>query len=120
MPHTILKNQPNGRVTIHVVGEPSGNVIVVGNNSVSNLAIGSEVMSGAIIRSLKWGCGDGFITLTRGANAVAFFNNTGKMNLADLATLGMFPAANIVVNLSANAFAILEIDKVFASVVSAY
>lgn len=120
MPYTILKNQKNGKVAIHVAGANSGDIIVVGNSTVSNLATGAEVLSGAAIRKVKWGCGDGFITILRHTTPVAVLSQSGEMDFSDIAVLTLNSAANVVVNMSANAFCVVEIDKVFSSVVSVY
>lgn len=99
-----------GRVVVHVPATET--FVVVGNNSVSNLAVGSENVASAVITKIFY---SGNTTVARGANTV-FSASTGDSGLWDLSaadiTLNQFPAANIVVTIGTGGNpAVLEIRK---------
>ncbi len=115
MPYTLLSNKVNGRATIHVISANSGDIIVVGNSTVSNLTANSvEVISGAAIRRVSWGT-DGNIKILRGANVVLVLTQSDQLDL-DGCAITLDSTANIVINVSsANSFAVLEISKQFST-----
>jgi hypothetical protein len=115
MPYRIVSNKLNGKVTIHVVGANSGDIIVAGNNSVSNIATGAEILNGAYIRKLYWNTDSPWV-IKRGANTVLVLGAGAGPEL-DLSALPMSLdyAANVSCNTvaaTANAFLILELSKV--------
>jgi len=123
MATTITSNRKNTSLVIHVAGANSGNVVVAGNSTTTNVngtntcvAIGDEVLTGAYITQAVWGCdGTGHIQVLRGANLVAVYDSTGQHEYAGTGMpLTVDSAANVVINLvgSANAFITLELQKV--------
>lgn len=117
MPYRFMSNKFNGKATIHVAAANSGDIIVVGNNSVSNLVVNAtctEVIAGAFIRKVSWGT-DVNWSIKRGANVVMVLTGSGEMHL-DAMAMNLDPTANISANTSsANSFLILHIDKIFAA-----
>jgi hypothetical protein len=123
MAYTLLKNAKNGKAVIHVVGaQASANVIVVGNNSTSNLAVGTEVLSHAHIRRVMWSGGTDAapLILKRGATNVAFFTSTGDLRFNEMCALNQLSTANIDIVCTANAFIMVEVDKFFSNTTSEY
>jgi hypothetical protein len=122
MAYSFLWNKFNGKCAIHLA--PAGNcdIVVVGNNSVSNLTsngTSSEVISGAMIRRVIWST-DTSILVKRGANTVIVLTQTGDIRFDGL-SVDLFPDAGINVGtISANSFLIIEVDKKFSSVTSVY
>lgn len=120
MPYTLLDNKPNGnKVTIHVVAANSGDIIVVGNNTVSNLTSNaSEIIAGAVIRRVQWST-DSPWTIKRGANTVIVLG-TGHNDLRfhEMSAINLYPTANISANTAAataNSFLLIEISKSFSA-----
>ena len=122
MAYTILSNKKNTSATIHV--NSNSNIIIAGNNSVSNVAIGTEVLSGASITQVAYGCdGNGHIQVLRGANVVGIYDSTAYIDYAGNGmALDLHPAANLVINFvgSANCYCIIEVQKKIASTTSDY
>lgn len=123
MPTTITSNKKNTSLVIHVAGANSGNIIVSGNSTTTNVngtstcvAVGDEVLTGAYITQAVWGCdGTGHIQILRGANVVAVYDSTGQHEYAGTGMpINLYPAANVVVNLigSANCYVMFELQKV--------
>lgn len=112
----IISNRKNTSVVLHVSSANSGNLVVAGNSSVSNLAISNEILTGAYITQVVWGCdGTGHIQVLRGANLVAVYDSTGQHEYAGTGMpINMYPAANLVINLvgSANSFIAIELQKI--------
>lgn len=119
---SVISNKKNTSLVLHVASANSGNVVVAGNSSTTNVngtstcvAIGDEVLTGAYITQVYWGCdGTGHIQILRGANLVAVYDSTGQHEYAGTGMpLNMYPTANVVVNLigSANSFITLELQK---------
>lgn len=119
---TITSNKKNTSATIHVSAANSGNIIVSGNSTTTNvgatatcLAIGDEVLSGAYITQIFWGCdGNGHIQILRGATLVGVYDSTGYYDYAGNGMpLNVSPTANLVVNFvgSSNSYCLLEIQK---------
>lgn len=114
----VISNKPQGSCVLHFNAN-SGNIIVAGNNSVSNVATGSEVLTGASIRKITFGAapsGTAYWTVARGANVVAVCDGTGILNFTGEfgAALNLFPAANLVCTLtgSTNGFIMVELAKI--------
>ena len=112
----VISNRKNTSVVLHVASANSGNLVVAGNSSVSNLAISDEVLTGAYITQVVWGCdGTGHIQVLRGANLVAVYDSTGQHEYAGTGMpINMYPSANLVINLvgSANSFIAIELQKI--------
>lgn len=104
---TILRKSKGGKVHLHFAA--TANVVVQGNNSVSTLALGAEVVANAGITKMV---GYGGWTIARGANTVATVNNYFKYNFAELgAPLNTDSTANIVLTLTGSGFIMLEVSK---------
>ena len=117
-----ISNRKNTSFVIHVSAANSGNVVVSGNSTTTNvagtstcIATGNEVMSGAYITQAVWGSdGVGSIQVLRGSTLVAVYDSTGQKDYAGCGIpLNVNPAANLVVNFvgSSNAYCILELQK---------
>ncbi len=112
MAYRVLRNARNGFIALNCVGN-TGNVIVVGNNTVSNIATQDEVVSGAGIRSVTWAT-DANIQISRGANVVMILTQSGCEILPRALTLD--PAANLVVSsTSANSWLMIELNKLYSN-----
>lgn len=114
MSYRILSNKENGAVTIHF---NAANTMTIAGNTTngSNVAKGSETLTGGYISQAFWGTdGSGTIQLRRGGTLVAIFDSTGYK---DYAGSGMPLSANsdqtIAVTFvgSANAYLMLEVQK---------
>lgn len=112
---TITSNKKNTSLVVHVSAANTGNVVVVGNSSQSNIATGNEVLTGAYITQAFWGSdGAGSIQILRGSTLVAVYDSTGYKDYAGSGMpLSVGQAANLVVNFvgSSNAYVILEMQK---------
>lgn len=117
-----VSNRKNTSFVLHVSAANSGNVVVAGNSTTTNvagtstcIATGDEVMTGAYITQAVWGSdGAGSIQVLRGATLVAVYDSTGQKDYAGCGIpLNVNPTANLVVNFvgSSNAYCILELQK---------
>lgn len=117
-----VSNRKNTSFVIHVSAANSGNVVVSGNSTTTNvagtstcIATGNEVMTGAYITQAFWGCdGTGTVQVLRGSTLVAVYDSTGQKDYAGCGMpLNINPTANLVVNFvgSSNAYCILELQK---------
>jgi hypothetical protein len=104
----ILSNKKNTKITLNVTGN-SANIIVVGNSTVSNIALPTENVASASIRRIQWGT-DTLIKVFRGANLVITVTQTGEMFFEQ--AMGLDSTANIdVQTTSANSWMLLEVYK---------
>lgn len=112
---TITSNRKNISAVIHASAANSGNIIIAGNSSVSNVATSNEVLTGAYITQATWGCdGSGHIQILRGATLVAVYDSTGQVDYAGFGIpLSVGKTANLTINFvgSSNAYCLLEIQK---------
>lgn len=112
----VISNRKNTSVVLHVASANSGNLVIAGNSTVSNVAISDEVLTGAYITQVVWGCdGTGHIQVLRGANLVAVYDSTGQHEYAGTGMpINMYPSANLVINLvgSSNSFIAIELQKI--------
>jgi len=117
-----ISSRKNTSFVIHVSAANSGNIVLAGNSTTTNVngtstcvAIGDEVFSGAYITQAFWGCdGTGHIQVLRGSTLVATYDSTGQKDYAGCGMpLNINPAANLVVNFvgSSNAYCLLELQK---------
>lgn len=122
MAYTILSNKKNLAATIHFNSNSS--LVIAGNNSVSNVAISTENLTGASISQIAWGCDpNGSIQVLRGANLVGVYDSTSYIDYAGNGmALDLHPGANLVVNFigSANCSCVIEIQKKVANTTSDY
>lgn len=83
MASSILHNRKNLSVTVHATSNAT--FVIAGNNSVSNVATGDEVLTGAAIKQIWYGSPSGngaFWTVKRGSNTIAIVDGTGWMDFA--------------------------------------
>lgn len=115
MAHTILSNKKNTSAVIHFATSNSS-LVIAGNNSVSNVAISDETLTGAYITQAVWGCdGVGHIQIFRGATLVIVLDSTGQQEYAGCGMpISVGQTANLDVKFvgSANSYVMLEIQKV--------
>ncbi len=109
----ILKNSNNGVVTIHAVANST--FVIAGNSTVSNVAIGAEIVRSASIRRIHHGAQNvGYWIVARGANTVAVLSGT---DVQDYVVSGnpitLDPTANLVVTLvgTTNGYIMVEMIK---------
>jgi len=72
MPYRIMNNKKNGSVCLHMSSN-SGNIVIAGNSSVSNIAMAGENIATAVINQLWAGSPSGansYWEIKRGANVV--------------------------------------------------
>lgn len=118
---TFLSNKKNLSATIHVSAANSGNIIVSGNSTTTNVggtstcfAVSNEVLNGAVITQVFWGTDAGSIQILRGSNLVSTFTQSGQVDYAGSGmALTKDKAANVVINFagSANGYCIIELQK---------
>lgn len=114
MATTIMSNKKNTSFVVHAAAANS-TLVIAGNSSVSNVATGSETLSGAYIAQAVWGCdGAGSINVKRGTTLVAVYDSTGQHDYAGCGIpITVNPTANLVIEFvaSANSFIVLELQK---------
>jgi hypothetical protein len=112
-----MLNRKNTSAVLHLTAN-SGNVVIVGNNSVSNLAVGTEIINGAYITQVAFGSPSGnaaYWEIKRGANVVLVVDSTCQL---DFAGTGMSITKDATANLSANligataGFLTIELQKI--------
>lgn len=120
MPYTVQKNVKNGVVTLHFNAN-SGNIIITGNNTVSNVALGGEVIASAPINQLWAGSPSGnasYWELRRDGVLVATIDSTCYLDFAgngNQLTIGA-TSANLTANLigATSGFLVVELQKLGA------
>lgn len=120
MPYRIQNNQRNGKVTLHFTAN-SGDVIVTGNNSVSNVALAGEDVASAPINQIWAGSPSGansYWEIKRGANVILVVDSSCWLDFAgngNQLTLDA-AAANLTANLvgSTAGSLIIEFQKLGA------
>jgi hypothetical protein len=115
MAYTIQANRRNLSVTLHFTSNSV--VTIAGNNSVSNVAIGSEVLTGAYITQAWFGSSSGanaYWRVKRGANTVAVFDSTAYIDFAGCGNpLTIDSTGTLVVDLigGTDGYLMLELTK---------
>lgn len=102
MPYDILSNKRTTSVVIFANAN-TGNVIIAGNSTVSNVATGTEVLTGAAITQIVCGSapsGTVYWEIRRGANLVFTVDST--VGVVDFAGNGLSLTKDAAANLSAN------------------
>lgn len=114
MPVTL--NKKNVSVTIHDAA--NGTYTIAGNNSVSNVAIDDEVLTGAAIKQVWYGSpasgSTAYWMVKRGSNTVLVLEGTGYLDFAGNGSLLKKDSTEtLVLELvgSANGFIQLELQK---------
>lgn len=93
----VLNNKAGGSALIHLT--VSNTLIVVGNNSVSNLALTTETVSSATIKKVWWGASNSsYWTVARGSNTVLVLTESGQLDFSS-DVLTKDSAANLVFTL---------------------
>jgi hypothetical protein len=115
MTYSILSNKKNTSAVLHFTG--SNTVIISGNNSVSNVAISDETLTGAYVTQVFYGNDvNGSIQIKRGNELISVYDSTGYVDYAGagMALTAGNTAANLVVSFigSSNAYLIVEIQKI--------
>jgi hypothetical protein len=115
---TITSNKKGTSATIHVTNANT-TLNMVGNSTVSAIAIGNEVLTGAYITQIYFGhdgsAADGGVAIYRGANLVAAYDTSSYF---DYAGAGMALTVDQTANLGIrfigtnNAYCFLEVQKV--------
>lgn len=81
MAFTITQNRKNLNVVVHA--DANTTLTIAGNSSVSNVATSNEVLTGAAIKQVWYGSGNGgFWTVKRGSNTVLVLDSTGWKDFA--------------------------------------
>lgn len=117
-----LSPRKNTSVVLHVSSANTGNVVVAGNSTTTNvggtstcLAISNEILTGVYIAQAHWGIeGNGHIQVLRGSNVVAVYSQTGSVDYAGTGmALTVGNAANLQVNFvgTSNGYCMLELQK---------
>lgn len=111
---TITSNKKNTSAVIHV-SSANASIVVAGNNSVSAIATGNEVISGASITQVFWGCDPvGSINIKRNDILIATYDSTSYYDYAgsgmSLSIANTFPIVVEFVG-SANCYVFFEVQK---------
>ena len=109
---SILINKLNFGVVTHDVANAT--YTIAGNNSVSNVATGTEIISGVTIKRITWGSDTGSWTVKRGSNTILVLSGTNEFNFSDgMSPINLYPAASLVFTLngSANGFIMAYLQK---------
>lgn len=112
----IAKNRLNHSCIVHT--DVSGTLTIAGNNSVSNIATGAEVITGASITQ-AWFGGEATSVwvVKRGANTVCVLNPSGEAYVdfrGNGASLDLDANATLAITLTggANAYLMMELKKI--------
>tara|TARA_R110000823_G_scaffold200078_3_gene331101 strand:- start:2092 stop:2475 length:384 start_codon:yes stop_codon:yes gene_type:complete len=116
MAYRIQANRKNLSVSIHAIAN-TGSIVVAGNNSVSNVAISDEVITGAYITQIWAGSPSGnaaYWEIKRGSNTVMILDSTTYFDFAGCGnpiTLdSSAPLSATLVN-SVEGFIVIELQK---------
>lgn len=113
MAYRIQANRKYLSFTVHAVAN-TGDIIVAGNSSVSNVALSGEVLDGAYITQVWAGCPSGanaFWTIKRGANTVAVLDSTGYYDYAGCGNpITLDQTANVSATLTGSAVGYLMFE----------
>jgi hypothetical protein len=109
----MIANRRNLSATLHFTANAT--IIVSGNTSVSHLAIGDEVLTGASITQV-WHGSPAQWSVKRGANTVGVFDSTSYVDFAGNGNaINLDSAATLVVSLdssTANGYLMIELQKI--------
>ena len=115
---TITSNKKGTSATIHI-SNANTTLTMAGNSSVSAIALGDEVLTGAYITQIHCGHSGGAagagITVYRGANLVAAFDTSASVDYAGTGmALTVDQTANLAIKFigTNNAYCFLEVQKV--------
>lgn len=109
----VIINKKGLSAVIHLTGNATINV--AGNSSVSDIAVGDEIVTGATITQVWYGTGNGaYWEIKRGSNTVMFTDSTGYLDFAGNGiTLNLDTTETLVanLNLSQTGFIVIELTK---------
>jgi hypothetical protein len=115
---TITSNKKNTSATIHI-SNANTTLTMAGNSSVSAIAIGDEVLTGAYITQLYFGhdgsAADGGVAIYRGANLVMAVDTSTYLDFAGTGmALTVDQSANLGIKFIGTnlAYCFLEVQKV--------
>lgn len=112
---TITSNRKNTSAVIHVASA-NATLVVAGNSSVSDVAIGDETLTGAYITQMYWGIDPaGYAVVKRDSTTVAVYDSTGYKDYAGCGMpLSVGQSGNISVEFvgTSNAYLLFEVQKV--------
>lgn len=110
-----ISNRKNTAAVIHV-SSANATLVVAGNSSVSNVAMSDEVLTGAYISQVAWGCDpSGYIVVKRGSVVASVYDSTGQHEYAGCGmpiTVGQSDNLTIEFVGSSNCFIVMDIQKV--------
>ncbi len=111
---SVVHNRKNLSFVVHATANLT--LTIAGNNSVSNVAIGDEVLTGAAIKQVWFGseAGAGTWFVKRGSNTVGVYDSTGWHDYAgNGCMLNKDSAATLVLELSGttNGSIMVELQK---------
>lgn len=111
----LITNKTSGEAVLHFTATEAG-VVIVGNNSVSNVATETETVNSATINQVFFGSTPGETwTISRGSNVVAVLDSTGWKDYAGNGlALKLDATADLSVTLSgagSTGYLIIEMQK---------
>ena len=116
MAYRIQANRKYLSFTVHAIAN-TGDIIVAGNNSVSNVALSDEILTGAYITQV-WAGVDSTAgaewKITRNANTVAVFDSTGYYDFAGCGNpITLDSTANVAATLTGttDGYIMIEMQK---------
>lgn len=119
MSYTVTQNRKNTSLVIHVSGANTGNVIIAGNSSTSNVAMGNEVLTGAYICQVfvghDGGSADAGVQILRDTNLVASYDTAGFFDYAGSGMpITVHQTGNLQINFvgTSNGYCMIEMQKV--------
>ena len=115
MAYSILSNKKNTSAVILITSNST--ITIAGNNTVSNVATGSEILTGCSISQIFCGSNSGngaHWVVKRGTDLAAVLDSTGYFDYAGCGmALTIAPTATLVANLenSTTGYLLIEIQK---------
>lgn len=110
---TVTSNKPGTSATVHL--NAAGSIVVAGNSSVSSIATGGEVLTGAAVTQLFWGCDAGSIRLSRNGSVIGVYTGTGHADYAAAGlSINVAQTSNVDVTFvgTANGYVLVELQKI--------
>lgn len=110
---SIIINKKGLSAVIHLTANAVINI--AGDSTTSDIAVGTEVITGASIKQIWYGSNNGHWAVGRGSNTAAILNNTGHMDfISHGITLNKDTGATLTANLNSTGvgFIIIEVSKI--------
>jgi hypothetical protein len=114
-----MSNKSDASTTLHVTG--NCDIIIAGNNSVSDIALSNENLTGAYIAQIAWACTpDAHIQLLRGTELVSVYDSCGQHEYAGCAfPLNVNSEKTMSIRFyGTGGFCTLELQKIFSPITS--